>query len=172
MTEENNKETSPDAEAIPPIAGPSALERQTNNPVNDARRLEKIARQQALANALIAQYTDESPWLGLFATLKELGIPWGTYNHWVGTSDTDWQPLMEEIGRARLARVWGDCERGMFTGVGLNRVPYLQGMVNRLDPSMRERVEHSGSVSNVTVTLPEGIRHKADTRKAPTQGTA
>lgn len=143
-------------------------EHQRSNPVNDQRKDEKRIRQEAFINAMLDQYSKVTPFVGVWETLKALNIPRGTFLDWY--DDEDFLKLRRRLSKMRLVSYSDTVERAIIgDGEGLNRVAYAQGMLNRLDPDLRERVEHSGNVSNVTVTLPEGIR-SGDTGPSPETG--
>jgi hypothetical protein len=148
-------------------------ERQTNNPVNDARRDEKQMRQRAFADAMIEQYKGEREYLGVFKTLKELGIPWGTYCTWLGSGDEDWARENERVKIARRFAFGNLVERAIIgDGEGLNRVAYAQGMLNRLDPDLRDRIEHSGNIGNVTLAVDGGLGSPPIVSRARTETPA
>ena len=110
---------------------------------------EKIAKQKAFAEDLIAQCNGDKDFEGILPTLKRHNVNIGTFAGW--QSDPDFLILFESYKLTRNSALKDQLMKAMFTGEGIGRAAYIQGVLNRLDSEFSEKINIVGTSNSLPV---------------------
>ena len=117
---------------------------------NEEAKEDKKARMKGFHDHFIAQLDDPKNFKGVRYSLKELGIPIGTYQRWL--SDPDFFDFKESIDLEKKLLLNDKFLRSILTGEGVSLISSLIAGLKAFDPDWRERLTVGGQIGHVHYT--------------------